>query len=165
MATLYEIDNALRDVIERGFSVDPDTGEVLFDSGDLGALQDALGAKLEGCALWMKEQKALAAAIREEERALAARRKAIEGRLEQMDAYVTGALRSFDGMRYETPRAALGVRRSARAVVDVPEALPDGFVEAVVTRKVDKAKIKRALAAGKEVPGAHLETRLNLQLK
>ena len=165
MATLYEIDNALRDVIEQGFSIDPDTGEVLFDSSDLGALQDALGAKLEGCALWMKEQKALAAAIRDEERALAARRKAIEGRLEQMDAYVTGALRSLDGMRYETPRAALGVRKSTRAIVDAPELLPDGFAETVETVKPDKTKIKRALSAGEEVPGAHLETRLNLQVK
>lgn len=165
MATLYEIDNALRDVIERGFSVDPDTGEVLFDSSDLRALQDALGTKLEGCALWMKEQKALSAAIRAEEKALAARRKAIENRLEQMDGYVTDALRSMDGMRYETARAQLSTRRSSRVIVDAPELLPEGYAEQVVTVKPDRAKIGKAIKAGETVPGAHVEECLNLQLR
>ena len=40
MATLYEIDRAIEQVIETGFSWDEETGEVLFEEGDLEQLQD-----------------------------------------------------------------------------------------------------------------------------
>lgn len=165
MATLHNIDDALRDCIEQGFSVDPETGEVLWTRADLDRLEQAFSEKLEGCALWVKEQRALAKAIREEERALAARRKAIENRLDYMDGYILDALRSVDGGKFETPRAALSIRKSTRAVVDVPEVLPEGYRAIVTEVKPDKAAIAKALRRGEDVPGAHLETALNLRLK
>ena len=88
MATLYEIDRAIEQVIETGFSWDEETGEVLFEEGDLEQLQVAFNEKLEACGIWMKNQKSLADAIRAEEKALYDRRKAIEKRLERMNGYV-----------------------------------------------------------------------------
>lgn len=165
MATLYEIDRALRDVIEQGFEVNPETGEVLHDATDLRDLELARNDKLEGCAVWMKEQRALAKSIRDEEKALAERRRAIENRLELMESYVTDSLRAMPGMRFETARASLGVRKSTRVIVDAPEMLPEGFAEVVTSIKPDRAAIGRALKAGETVPGSHSEAHLNLQVK
>lgn len=165
MATLYEINTALRDVLEQGSSVDLETGEVLFDRRDVQDLELALTDKLEGCALYIKEQTALAKAIREEEKALAARRQAIEKRLDQLDGYVLDTLRSVDGGKLETPRCALSMRKSTRTIIDFPELLPGEYREEVTTLKPDKTAIGKAIKAGEVVPGAHSETVLNLQVK
>lgn len=165
MATLYEVDKAIDQLLETGLAWDEDTGEILFDESDLDALNVELRDKLEACGAWMKGQRALAKAIREEEKALADRRKAIERRLEWMDGYVLRSLMKLDGCRLETPRVALSTRKSTRVVVDSEEALPPEFVQVVETVKADKTAIGKALKAGEEVPGAHVEERLNLQLK
>lgn len=56
-----------------------------------------------------------------------------------------------------TPSATLTLRNPATSVVvDDVNALPQGFTETTVSPR--KAEIKKALEAGEDVPGAHLET-------
>lgn len=56
-----------------------------------------------------------------------------------------------------TPSATLTIRNGGRSVVvDDVNALPQGFTETTVSPR--KAEIKKALEAGEDVPGAHLET-------
>lgn len=165
MATLYEVDKAIDQLIECGFAWDEETGEVLFDESDLDALEVELRDKLEACGAWMKNQRSLAKAIREEEKALADRRKAIERRLEWMDGYVLRSLSKFEGGRLETPKVALSTRKSTRVVVDSEEDLPAEFVQLVETVKADKTAIGKAIKAGEDVPGAHVEEKLNLQVR
>jgi seryl-tRNA synthetase len=165
MATLYEIDRAIEQVIETGFSWDEETGEVLFEEGDLEQLQVAFNEKLEACGIWMKNQKSLADAIRAEEKALYDRRKAIEKRLERMNGYVLRCLMKTPKQKLETPMVALSTRKSTRTIVDDEAAVPDEFTEQVVTVKVNKTEIGKALKAGREVAGAHLEVSQNLQVK
>lgn len=43
--------------------------------------------------------------------------------------------------------------------------MPEEFTEKVVTVKVNKTEIAKALKAGREVAGAHLEVSQNLQVK
>lgn len=164
MATLYELDEAVAQILETGFSWDEETGEVLFAEEDLDALEMEMRDKLEACACWMKGRRALAEAIRNEEKALAARRQSIEKRLGWMEGYVLRGLSRFEGHAVETPKVRLSTRRSSRAVVDSEESLPPEFVSVVETVKVDKAALAKALKAG-EVSGAHLEVRENLQVR
>ena len=56
--TLYEIDGAIREVIENGISFDPETGEVLFEDGDLDQLQIDLEKKIENIGLFVKNLRA-----------------------------------------------------------------------------------------------------------
>ena len=165
MATLYEIDRAIEQVIEHGFSWDDETGEVLFDESDLERLQVALSDKLEACGIWIKNQKALADAIKAEEKALSDRRKSIEKRLERMDGYVLSCLLKTPKQSVETPMVSLKTRKSTRTIIDDEAEVPEEFTEQVVTVKVNKAEIGKALKAGREVSGAHLETSQNLQVK
>lgn len=56
-----------------------------------------------------------------------------------------------------TPTATLTYRNpSTSVVVDDVDALPQGFTDTTVSPR--KAEIKKALEAGEDVPGAHLET-------
>ena len=68
MRALYEIDN---DILN---CVDEETGEIL-DFEKLNSLQMERDKKIEGVALYIKQLNAEAALIREEEKALAERRK------------------------------------------------------------------------------------------
>lgn len=165
MATLYELDKAIEQVIEHGFSWDEETGEVLFEAEDLESLQVAFSDKLEACGIWMKNQKALADAIKAEEKALCDRRKSIEKRLERMDGYVLGCLMRTPKQSVETPMVSLKTRKSTKTIIDDEAEVPEEFTEQVVTVKVNKTEIGKALKAGREVPGAHLETSQNLQLR
>lgn len=165
MATLYELDKAIEQVIEHGFSWDEETGEVLFEESDLESLQVALSDKLEACGIWIKNQKALADAIKAEEKALSDRRKSIEKRLERMNGYVLRCLLKTEKKSVETPMVSLKTRKSTRTIIDDESEVPEEFTEQVVTVKVNKAEIGKALKAGREVSGAHLETSQNLQVK
>lgn len=165
MATLYELDKAIEQVIEHGFSWDEETGEVLFEEADLESLRVAFTDKLEACGIWMKNQKALADAIKAEEKALYDRRKSIEKRLERMDGYVLNCLMKTPKQSVETPVVSLKTRKSTRTVIDDESEVPEEFTEQVVTVKVNKAEIGKALKAGREVSGAHLETSQNLQVR
>ena len=77
--TLYEIDRAIMDAITAG--LDPETGE-LTNYDELEELQLARDEKIENIACYIKNIAADAKAIRDEEQALAKRRKTLENRAE-----------------------------------------------------------------------------------
>lgn len=165
MATLYELDKAINQVIETGFAFDEETGEILFDESDLDALNVAFEEKLENCGLWIKNQKALAAAIREEEKALAERRKALEARVERMEGYVLHHIQNLPKPTVETPRLRLSTRKSTVTIIENEELVPDELCNIVTTRKPLKTEIAKALKNGTEVQGAKLVERKTLQIK
>lgn len=100
--TIYEIDNRIAELI------DPETGELL-DYEAFASLQMEREAKLENMALWYKDLTAEAKAIREEEKALAERRKSAENKAERLKTYLDEALA---GESYKTSRVAVSYRKS-----------------------------------------------------
>lgn len=159
--TLWEINNAIMDC------VDFETGEVI-DIERLDALQMARDEKLENIGLYIKNLDAEAAAIREEEKALAARRKVRENKAERLREYLSYSL---GGQAFETPRVSVSFRASTRCEVTDEEALVaylqthrDDCIK-YTAPTVDKTKVTRLLKAGDEIPGAVLEQRQNMQLK
>lgn len=164
MPKLYEISRDIERVIETGFSWDDETGEVTFDAADLDALRETLAEKLEGCGRWLKGRKALASAMRDEERALRARRLRVEREIEWLERYVLSAIDNLPGGKLETPAVALSRHRAQAVVVDDERKLPDEFVTRVETVKVDRLGLRKALKAG-EVAGAHMETREHLRVR
>ena len=157
---LYEIDENIRKVVGNGFSADPDTGEILFDEGDLESLRQQFAEKVEACLLMVKELRHDAEAMRDEERALAERRRAAERKAERLLSY---AVEHLGGEKFETPRTKLSYRRSRVVEIDDESALPEGCFEMV--RKPDKRAIKAAIDGGADVPGAHVVEKTNAVLK
>lgn len=163
MATLYEIATNLEEVINHGMVVDLETGEVLFDTADLDALNAALDSKLEACGLFIKNLEADAKAIREEEKALAKRRQVMERKAEKLRDYVSWCMDEFEIKKLDTPRLALSKRRSESVSITNEELIPEQFFK--VTKTVSKTDLRKALKAGEEIAGAEIVENYGLQVK
>ena len=165
MATLYEIDKAILAVIENGYQVDMETGEILFDCDDLESLQAEKDRKLEGCACYVKNLLADVEALKFEEMALATRRRQKEKQIEHMKRYLAASM-DLDGMKtFETPKCKLSFRKSTALEIRDESRIPQNYVNEVITYKPDKARIKDAIKLGAIVPGCQLVETKNLQLK
>lgn len=163
MRALYEIDADIMNC------VDEETGEILnFEK--LNALQMEREQKIEGAALYVKQLRAEAALIREEEKALAARRKKKENLAAGYSNWLEAVL---GGQAFETPKVALAWRASERAeitgdLLELAAYLENSGYDGCVKYgevSIDKNEVKKLLKQGVEIPGAVLNTYQNLQLK
>ena len=158
---LYEIDNAIDELIRN--SVDPETGEVMDITDELDALQMEREDKLESVALVIKNLTAEATAIRNEEKALADRRKTAENRVEWLKGYL---MQSLAGQKFSTPKVAVSFRNSAAVFIeDEVGFLRDHPEFARIKTEIDKASVKDALKKGEPISGAALENRTSMIVK
>lgn len=160
--SLWQIDNAIMECL------DFETGEVT-DFERLEQLVLARDAKIEGVALYIKNLQSTAAAIRAEEIGLADRRREMERKVERLKEYLTTAL---DGAKFETPRVKMSFRSSTSVEIGdelrLLEWLEKNHHDECVEYKLPKIRVSevgKLLKEGKEVPGACLVTKSNLQLK
>lgn len=153
--TLYELTEQIRILSEQEWA-DPDTGEILDEdvANALNALTLERDEKIENVALWYKDVLAEAEAIKAEERKLEIRRKGKERLAESLKRYLDYALA---GQKFSSPRVAISFRNvvNGKTVIDDPAKIPMAF-QKVVTEPI-KSEISKAIKAGLEVPGAHLE--------
>ncbi len=163
MRPLYEIDAAIL------AAVDQETGEIL-DTEKLDALQMEREQKLEGVALWIKDMKAEAAAIKEEADKLTARKKALENKMEGLKAWLLMAL---DGEKLKTPRCNVYQTHSTRlSVADEAELInaiqtlddPEQFLR-FRAPELKKDEIKKAMKDGWTFIGASLEETESVVIK
>lgn len=160
--TIYEIDNRIAGL------VDPETGELL-DYEAFAELQMEREAKIENMALWYKDLTAEAKAIREEEKALAERRKSAENKAERLKGYLDEALA---GESYKSAKVAVSYRRSKAveladesAVINELESSGRGDCIYYTAPRVNKVALARLLKDGGAVPGAELVERSNIQIR
>ena len=163
MRALYDIDQEILDC------VDLETGEIL-DSAKLDALQMERERKLEGVALWIKDLKAEAVAVKEEADKLNARKKSLDNKIDGLKQWLLYAL---NGEKLKTARCNVYQTHSQRlAVADEPKLIrflqtleqPDRFLK-ISDPELKKDEIKKALKDGFEIPGAELETTESVVIK
>ena len=170
MKSLYEIDNKIIEIIERGFVVDEETGEVIDSAEEINAKLEELefdrASKIENIALYIKNLEALATSLKNEENALAERRKAKEARIEKLKEYLTSSMVSAGENGIETSKVCISFRKSEPVIADMDK-LDAAFISEKVTleRKPDKVAIKKAIKAGVTVEGAYIEVKHNIQIK
>jgi len=161
MANLFEINKAIMDAWDA--CVDPDTGEIDESKyAEMEALQVEFDAKIENLACWVKNLASDAADIKAEAAVMMERAKAKEKKAESLKRYIAAALH---GSKFETPRCAIGWRKSTVVMIADGATLPSEYVRTKITTEPDKMAIKLALTAGKAVDGCSLETRNNMTLK
>lgn len=163
--SLYELGSSLEAVINGGMVFNEETGEIVFDSDNLDALEMAFNDKLEGCGLFIKNCRAEADAIKAEEKRLKERREAIEKRVDRMEEYMLYWMDRTHTDKLETPRCALSIRKSDAVLVDDVSKVPDKYKKTKVDVSVDKTAAKKALKAGEVIPGLGMVFRDNLQVK
>jgi hypothetical protein len=163
MRALYDIDQEILACI------DDETGEIL-DTDRLDALQMERERKLEGVALWVKDLKAEAAAVKEEADKLTARKKALDNKIEAIKTWLLGAL---DGEKLKTPRCNVYQMRIQRVnIPDEPKLIcflqtlnePEKFLR-FKEPELRKDEIKKALKDGTIIPGAELEETESVVIK
>ncbi len=161
---IYEIDKTIEELIAA--SIDPETGELLIDDAALDELQMERTAKVENLALYIKNSAALAAGIRQEEKALAERRQAIERKVDRLKRYLDYAL---GGQKFTTEKVACTFRKS-ESVEIAPEfiewaAANDASLLRMKEPEADKTAIKKLLKDGAEIPYASLVTKQSITIK
>ena len=156
---LYEIDNAILDCI------DLETGEVI-DIERLDSLQMERDAKIENVALWIKDLKAEAEAIRAEKMALAERQKVAENKAESLKNWLAYAL---DGQKFSTAKCAISFRKTEKVEIsDVGMIrLMKEHDELLNYRdpEPNKTAIKQALKDGLSVQGVQLVQNMSTIIK
>lgn len=161
---LYEITSTIESLVER--AIDLETGEVR--DADLDKLLDELEGERDvralniGCAIVDYQAEAEKIATRAKE--LAARAKVLDNRAASLKRYLAANLPA--GHKVADDRVALSWRKSEACVVDVDVAqLPPFYQRVSVTAAT--SEIKEALKSGDAEAAkiAHLETRMNLQVK
>lgn len=162
MATLYKITDAINSVIENGFSLDEETGEV-FDSQDLETLGLDFETKAENVACYIKNLQSDAAAIREEEKNLAARRQSKERKAQRLKEYLEECLLLAGTERIETPRCKISFRSSTKIEIVEESLIPDDYMR--FEAKPNKAALKEAIKNGEKFNGVELVTTKSIQLK
>ena len=167
--TLYDINSKIIEIIERGFIVDEETGEVIDTAEEVNAKLEELEfdrtSKIENIALYIKNLEAQAISIKNEENVLAERRKAKEKRIEHLKSYLTSSMVAAGEDGIETSKVCISFRKSEPVIVD-EEKLDKAFIKETVKveRKPDKVAIKKAIKSGVVVEGAYIEVKQNIQI-
>lgn len=164
MTSLSLIAAEYRDAAERLSDLDLPP-EVVADT--LESLGGELEIKAQAVGHMIRRLEADAAAIKQWAQTANDRAKAVQARADSLHAYLSSTLAECGIQRVEGPGIALSWRKSTAVVIDEPGLIPAEFMRQPEPPPPapDKRLIGDAIKAGAEVPGAHIETRSNLQIK
>ena len=164
--TLYEIDQAIYELLNRGFTVDEETGEIIDGAEELEQLHMERSQKLESVALYIKNIEAQANSIKAEEEVLAKRRKKKEDKVERLKKYLTDSIIGNGETSFESAKVSVSFRKSEGVEFTNKDALDEKYWRTKTTtkREPDKTLIKEAIKSGVAVTGAILEVRQNINI-
>lgn len=149
---LYEMATNYRDLTNRE-DLNPDT---IADTLD--ALTDSMNVKVDNIASWIDENQADIEFAKKRIKDLQAEKKRLEGLNDRLNGYLADTLDQAEIKKLTTDQHIVSVRNyRASTVVSEPDKLTADFVKEIHEYQPDKAAIYKALSAGKNVPGAHLE--------
>jgi outer membrane murein-binding lipoprotein Lpp len=162
--TLYEIDKSIEQLVN---AVDPETGELMVDNSALDALIMERERKIENIACYIKNLAADIKALKDEETALAERRKAAEKKTERLREYLDYALQ---GQKFQTAKCAVSFRKSqavelADDFIDWAEKTGNNTLLRFTAPAANKVAIKALLVQGAEIPGAKLVENTSVIIK
>jgi hypothetical protein len=163
--TLFEIAGEYRDAAEKLAELDLDA-QTIADT--LEGLSGDLQTKAQSVVFMARNLEATAAAIKQAEADMAARRKAMENRATALRRYVLDAMQTAGIHRIECPQFRLSIRDNPGAVdIFEPALIPAVYMTQPETPPPvpDKAEINKALKQGADVPGARLARSKRLEVK
>jgi hypothetical protein len=163
--TLFELAGEYRDAAEKLAELDLDA-QTITDT--LEGLSGDLQVKAQSVVFMARNLEATAAAIKQAEADMAARRKAMENRATALRRYVLDAMQTAGIHRIECPQFRLSIRDNPGAVdIFEPGLIPAAYMTQPETPPPvpDKAEINKALKLGTDVPGARLAHSKRLEVK
>lgn len=155
--TLYELTEEYREALQSLTEMDLDEQTV---SDTLEGLQGAIEVKAQNVAMFIRNLEVGAEAIKEAESRMAARRKAIENRVQRIKQYLLMNMRACGISKIESPYLSVSIRKNpVSVVIDNSDAIPPEYMRQPEPPppSPDKKAIAEAIKSGKEIPGAHTE--------
>lgn len=163
--TIYELTEEYRLLLE--LAEDPEVDpETLSDT--LEALGGEIEDKADGYAKVMKQLEADAAALKYEEKRLSTRRTVCENNMKRMKEVLQNAMVAVGKPKFKTELFSFNVQKNPAAVVIDEQYIENIPEEYLIPQdpKIDRAKIKEDLKAGKDLEGlAHLEQSESLRIR
>jgi hypothetical protein len=160
MSNLYELSTQYQAAFNELNEIDDLPDQVIRDT--LEGLQGGLELKALNIARYFQNLDAEAAAIKDAETRMAARRKALENKAKRLREYLKQNMQNCQITKISCPEFEISLRKNPPAVIIDNEALiPQEFVEIRTSTYINKVAIK---AAG-EVPGTHIEQGYALVIK
>lgn len=170
MSSLFEIDAGILELLENGYNmacVNPETGEIDETAAAtyLQELQLDREVKLDNYGKYIKNLDAEISALKAQEQAFNARRKAKEKKAETLKSAVLASLQNCNQKKFETVNVSYSLRRSEIVEVSDIENLDPKYIRETIKVEPNKTEIKAALKRGESVEGAVLVEKNNLQIK
>ena len=137
----------------------------------LESITSLLEEKADNIGRMIKNMTAEAEAIKAEEVKLAERRKQKENQVDRLKTYLAEVLTRSGYTKLETARNKMTFRKSESTVIENEAEFIAWAMEhndSFLTYKdptINKTAIKKAIASGENIVGAHIESKMNLQLK
>ena len=150
---LYEINQEILSL------VDAETGEIL-DYEAFAELQMEKDQKIKNLCLWIKNLMAEAKALEDEEKRFAERKKRAKSKAESLKRYVDSFLQ---GESLKTTEFVVSYRKSEQTKVDDISLIPPEYLKEVKP-EANLTELKKAIKAGQNIPGCHLETVNNISI-
>lgn len=166
MTSLYELTSDYMNLLE--LAEDPDIDEQAF-MDTLAGIEGALEDKADNYAKVMRMLDGDALAIREEEKRLESRRKAIEGNIKRLKSALQYAMETTGKTKFKTALFSFGIQKNpASVIIDEPdiENIPERFLK-YRDPEIDRKAIKDAINSGDEeaMELAHLEQGQSLRIR
>lgn len=167
MASLFNLAKEYTDLYSALVSsVDEETGEVDVDIAS--ALANVQGSFEEKAISTATVSRMLGNTVDEVSKEID-RLKRLKVHLEREDGrvkeYLKKAMELTGTEKVQGISASISFRQSEQTVIDNEEELPEEYITVKTTYTPNKTAIKAAIKAGKDVPGAHIETVKNLQIR
>ena len=142
---------------------DAETGEITGDYETAEKLrQEVQALGLETLCKARANRLALIANIKAEEERLKARRQRLEKSVDGLESDINVVYQHGDAPVQYAGNFTISTRKSTQVITD-GTFYDERFIR--TTTSVDKAELKKALTAGEQIMGAHLQTNYNLQIK
>ena len=165
MSSLFEIDQTLQACVklESGDYVDTTTGEII-DINAIEQLQMSRNEKIRNIACWIRNLDADENALADQIKIFTDRKNAAKSKREQLKSYLAFVLA---GEKWQNHEVSISWRKSEAVQIspgfDVRD-LPEQYLKYKLP-DVDKITLKADLKAGKNVSGASLVTKNNIQIR
>jgi hypothetical protein len=166
LPALYQLTEQHRELERLADTTDDLPPEVIRDT--IEALEGAIEAKAVSVAAVVRNLELHAEMIRTASKQLAERAARAEKRADSLRAYLLFNLQAVGVFKVESPEFTVTVRNNPVTVRIADErAVPAEFLvqPPAPPPKVDKAQIKEALKAGKDVPGCWLEAGQRVEIR
>lgn len=164
LPALYVLASEYMAVAEMLSDMDLDS-QTIHDT--LESISGDLESKAINTAMFVRNLEASAAAIKEAEAAMSARRKAIENRAASVRQYLLDNMTRTGITKIECPFFKIAVRTNPESVViDDESTIPADYLREIPARyEPDKSAMKAAMQDGFAIPGARLARTQRLEIK